>query len=91
MFSIIQNRAPDTVKIVSDDTDHGYAIINAADFDVDTMTPFGSDDPLPSTRALPDVLDTMTDVDAITAMSARDPRKSTAAVYTARLAALNAK
>lgn len=81
-----------TVKIASDETEQGYVIINESDFDADTMALFEDGvEALPSTRALPDVLAGMTDGDAITAMAARDERKSAAPLYAARLAALAAK
>lgn len=34
--------APATMKIASEDTEAGYIIINAADFDPATMTPYGA-------------------------------------------------
>jgi hypothetical protein len=34
---------PATVKIASDDTEVGYIIINASDFDAETMTVYGAE------------------------------------------------
>lgn len=80
---------PATMKIASDDTETGYIIINASDFDAETMKVFGVE-PKTKLPAIPDLaahLATL-DVDAVKALQAKDDRKSAAALYEARLAEL---
>lgn len=40
---VAPSRRPETVKIASDDTDAGFIIINAEDFDAATMTVYGAE------------------------------------------------
>lgn len=40
--------APPTLKIASDDTESGFIIINASDFDAETMTEYGSEPAKPA-------------------------------------------
>lgn len=79
---------PPTVQIVDPDSPGGYVIINAADFNADTMTRFGeSVAPLPPVPDLAAHLATL-DADGVAALQARDTRKSAAPLYAARLADL---
>lgn len=81
----------ETIKIESDETELGYIIINASDFDPATMERYHGDggaEPLPSVSKLAAHLDTLSDVAAVQALQARDTRKSAGPLYEARLAAL---
>lgn len=90
MTHLIAQHPLDTVKIIDPDHEQGFVIINASDFDAETMTRFDDAEALPSTRALQGVLADMTDVEAITAMAERDTRRSASSMYAARLAELKA-
>lgn len=83
---IIPTKNLPTVKIASDETDAGFIIINKSDFDPATMTEVVDD--LPTIAELPDVLAAITSLDDVLAMKKRDARKTAAALYDARLAAL---
>lgn len=88
----------ETRKVASDDTESGYMLINASDFDPAIHEPMEEEGegsgpasdiaPLPSVAKLAAVLESMTDADAIRAMLARDARKSAAPLYEARLSGL---
>lgn len=86
---VAPSRRPETVKITSDDTDGGFVIINASDFDAATMTLFGAEPKgkLPAVAELAAHLATL-DVEAVQALQAKDDRKSAAPLYDARLAEL---
>lgn len=80
---------PATLKIASDDTEAGFIIINASDFDAETMTVYGAEPKakLPPVRALAAHLAEL-DAEAVKALQASDDRNSAAPIYAARLAEL---
>lgn len=81
--------APATMKIVSEDTESGFIIINTSDFDAATMSVYGADATakLPPVRSLADHLAAL-DLEAVKALQATDDRQSAAPLYAARLAEL---